>query len=213
MEFEVIDLLRGVELKDTVIIWDNPAPVNSCVGDYEKDTRYLGDAGDSVLLIIAKIDTVDSWGAIGDYYRPLGVCSSPYLPIKNKQIVGNLTETDVYATPPTTFLMDTISISYFNQLYQANGREVDCDLFVGLPNNPPSESMFQVVPNPVEQSFTINTTFKSAEARIYTLRGQLMRKVDKPVGEINIQELPAGIYLLEVELQGGEKMDTKLIKK
>ena len=142
----------------------------SCVGNFEKDTRFLGNVGDSILIILPKIDSFDTWGVLGDYYRPLGVCSSPYLPIKNGLIIGNLTETDLYTIPPINYRTDSITVQSFKQLYNANGRACDCDVFVGLPPNDKTESLFKIFPNPAEHSFAISSEYNVTEARIYNLK-------------------------------------------
>ena len=185
-EFEIIENLRGVELQDTVLIWDNPAPMNSCVGYFEKDSKYLGNVGDSILIILSRIDSIDTWGVLGDYYRPLGVCSSPYLPITNGLIIGNLTETDDYTTqPPQAFRTDSVAIQSFSQLYNANGRALDCDLFVGLSENSKTESHLCIFPNPANQTFSIANDFKTVEAQIFNLQGQLVKTIINPSGLIN----------------------------
>lgn len=212
-EFQIIEKLRGIELRDTILIWDNPASPNSCVGGFEKDTRYLGNIGDSILIILPRIDSIDTWGVLGDYYRPLGVCSSPYLPIKNGLIIGNLTETDIYSFPPRTYRTDSITVQSFKQLYHANGRAYDCDLFVGLPPNNKTESLIKLFPNPAEQSFAILSEYNVTEARIYSLNGLLIKTIQTTLSAIQIGELPKGIYLLEVELENGAKASSKLVKR
>ena len=121
-EFEIIENLRGVELRDTVLIWDNPAPMNSCVGYFEKDSKYLGNVGDSILIILSRIDSIDTWGVLGDYYRPLGVCSSPYLPITNGLIIGNLTKQTI--TRPSHLKLFEQTLLQFNLLVNCTMRMV-----------------------------------------------------------------------------------------
>ncbi|MFT6165559.1 MAG: hypothetical protein ACJAV5_000712 [Vicingaceae bacterium] len=179
-EFELIEKHRGVETRDTILIWDNPAPTNSCVDGFEKNTRFLGKVGDSILIILPKIDSVNTWGVLGDYYRPLGVCSSPYLPINNGLIIGNLTETDLYTIPPDNYRTDSVTVQSFKQLYNANGRAFDCDLFVGLPPNDKTESFFKIFPNPAEQSFAILSEYNVTEARIINITRTINQNYIKP---------------------------------
>lgn len=216
----IFEKLRGPEIKDTIVVWDNPTPHSSCVYDTEKDSRYLGQIGDSVLFFAPKIDSLlynSTYGNIGDYYKVLDICANPILPIKNQLIIGNLTESDTYTIPPRTYKTDSISIQQFKSKYNANGRSLDCDIFVGLHNPTIENPLLSIFPNPSSENISIETTQEISSIRIVDILGaeqfsfnQSSLNTNKL--QLNISDLTNGIYFIEVNFITGRRLIHKIVK-
>ena len=224
-DFEVIVKIRGIELRDTVRIWDNPSQFNSCVGGNEVNTEFLGAIGDSILITLPKIDSVIRWGTIGDYYRPLGIFEKPFLPIRGGLIIGNLTKSHAYTNPPTPYIIDSISIQTFTTKYNSSGRSSDCDLFVGIPKNVIIQQNVIIYPNPSSGFFNIESEVKVKNIEVYNMSGSRynfanaksfdltnQRKNSTSSESLDLTNFKSGIYFLKVELENGVIVTKKIIK-
>ena len=72
------------------------------------------------------------------------------------------------------------------------------------------ESSFSISPNPVHDILTINSTEILENIAIYNLAGQCVLQTKQT--EINVSELPNGIYLLRAITTAGEQRQAKFIK-
>ncbi len=85
-----------------------------------------------------------------------------------------------------------------------------------IPDNP-LLSGISVFPNPVSSYLTIDmdgVSVSNAEACIYDIEGRLVKNIflrNLP-GKINMEDLPAGIFILKVSVRGKEAGNVKLIK-
>lgn len=70
----------------------------------------------------------------------------------------------------------------------------------------------KIYPNPTSERINIDTQNSVEEVRIYTVSGQL-KIVEKNKLTIDISELPAGIYLVNVKLKNGKTQQLKIMKK
>jgi len=67
-----------------------------------------------------------------------------------------------------------------------------------------------IFPNPTHSKITINREFKSVS--IYDLNGKQINFEGNRLGEINLYNLPTGIYFIEITSKEGERLNQKLIK-
>ena len=171
-QFEIINRLRGIELKDTIVIWDNRDTSSMiCNSPHSSD---LGTIADSLLIILSQIDTIytqTSYTSVGDYFRPPNFCGNPFIFISNNLIIGNITETYIYNTPPNPYIVDSISINDFVTRYNANGRALDCDLFVGIQTPVLKQDLLSIYPNPCTEKITIEAARGIAAIRILNILG------------------------------------------
>ena len=72
--------------------------------------------------------------------------------------------------------------------------------------------VFKAYPNPVTDFFQVNIKKESASYKIINTIGQLVKKGELLNGNINVSDLDAGIYLLDVN-DGQKSFKSKLIKK
>lgn len=87
-----------------------------------------------------------------------------------------------------------------HQVAVAINQGIDCPI-TGL-----SESdIFSVYPNPVESSFTIQSSIKEAEIKLIDLNGRDVRSRKMIKGELQIEvsDLPKGIYIIHFEHASG----------
>lgn len=96
------------------------------------------------------------------------------------------------------------------------GQTEDYTLVVGegLGLNDMNGSLLTYYPNPVKDYLTINSPKAIKSISIYNLAGQaVLNGVETNNGKVNMNELPAGVYVFRVILEGGEKENFKVIKK
>ena len=218
-QFEIMNRLRGVELKNTIVIWDNRDTLSMiCNSPHSSD---LGAVGDSLLIILSQIDTIyaqTSYASIGDYFRPPNFCENPFIPISNNLIIGNITETYVYNTPPDPYIVDSISINDFVTRYNANGRALDCDLFVGIQTQLLKQNLLSIYPNPSAENITIETARGIATIRILNILGAEQSNFSQKIlnttaRQVEVSALANGIYFVEVIFSSGESLTQKVIKR
>ena len=212
-QFEIIERLRGVELRDTITIWDYIDTLTPGIGCSTIDAFSIGAVGDSILIILGKItDTsyLNPQVVVGDYYAPSRFCAEPTIPIKNGFIMGNITKAIVYTSPPTPLVIDSISITDFKTNYKPNA--VDCDLLLDLPRFE-NEVTFSVSPNPFSNQLNIESSMSFKRLRIYNILGELViDNLSSSVGQIDVSALEPGTYFVTAELKSGEQISKKIIK-
>ncbi len=77
------------------------------------------------------------------------------------------------------------------------------------------EVAFKVYPNPVQDFINLQSTQKLDRLKIYNLTGSLHKIVDLNAQadmNIDVSDLPQGVYLLKVEFAGGGYYSSKIIK-
>ena len=219
-EFQVLERIRGVELKDTITIWnfnDTLVPGINCLS---AASSSIGSAGDSILIILSNITYLTQYNqhaTISDYFAPSNFCSRPYIPILDGLIIGNLTKYHPYTSPLTPFVIDSISINDFKANFNDGIQAVDCDLFVGLESPILKEALLTVYPNPSYEIVFIESAHVIESLRIFNILGVgqsffSQKKVNRASCQLNVSELPSGIYFIEVRFTGGEKLIKKIIK-
>src|SRR5688572_9816589 len=69
IRLQIINVIRGVELRDTVIIWDGTDV--QCNGPFSQAAFWMGEVGDTILTVMQTADTIgEPWQVLGDYIRP-----------------------------------------------------------------------------------------------------------------------------------------------
>lgn len=80
-----------------------------------------------------------------------------------------------------------------------------------------ASQLIKVYPVPVKENLSVDLVYKNyyKEARLYNLFGQLLRTVsvqNKTILQLNVEDLPAGYYSLEIISNEGERVVKKVIK-
>lgn len=77
-----------------------------------------------------------------------------------------------------------------------------------------NESTSAIYPNPFEHSITIQTEMEIERLRLLDLRGNLLKEINEEVYQINdLELLPEGMYILNVNYKNGLSENRKLIKR
>ena len=208
--FQVLDNLRGNDLRDTILIYDYQYIAPPTCNDFE-ESKLLGMPGDSLLIILDKIDSTyaaNYWGTIGDYYMPVAFCATPYIHITNQLIIGNVTGSTMATTKP----IDSIPMNLFVSKYIPSSNNNDCDLFVGLTEN--FEVDFTISPNPTKDFVNLNVENPSQIQRInlYSIKGKLIFSKNKSVNRVSLGNEPNGVYFIQVDFRNGERLSKKIVK-
>jgi hypothetical protein len=216
-QFEVLERIRGVELLDTITIWNFNDTLFPNINCLSAASSSMGNAGDSILIILSKITSLTSHNqhaSIGDYFSPSSFCSNPVIGINNGLIIGNITIRYPYTSPLTPYVIDSISIANFKVQFNPNPGAINCDLFVGLDKPIGDKLELTIFPNPSKEKIIIETTEKISSVRIFNSIGAEQRAIVSSVNpsSINISELPSGIYFIEVVSLNGVKTLKKFIK-
>jgi len=69
----------------------------------------------------------------------------------------------------------------------------------------------KIYPNPVKDVLNINTDKKVSSIEIFSLTGQLVRKLDNNSKQVNVSDLKKGVYLLRVKSEGKDE-SFKIVK-
>jgi hypothetical protein len=70
----------------------------------------------------------------------------------------------------------------------------------------------RVFPNPTEGRITITGLTQTAEIGLYSLQGLLLRTFTRVVGEIDISDVPAGVYVLYISAGNKAVLRQKVVK-
>ena len=127
-------------------------------------------------------------------------------------------ETYVYNTPPDAYIVDSISINDFVTRYNANGRALDCDLFVGIQTQLLKQNLLSIYPNPSAENITIETARGIATIRILNILGAEQSNFSQKIlnttaRQVEVSALANGIYFVEVIFSSGESLTQKVIKR
>ncbi len=115
------------------------------------------------------------------------------------------TESPVYVTPENPELPDeNPGWTYFDDFtYQFS---------TGIRNNPLPEKQLHVYPNPAQDDLYLSIQDQLSRIDIYNSLGQRIMSLNNPLRKINVTDLPAGIYLMNVRDQKGNIYQSKFIK-
>lgn len=87
VDFEVKEVLGGVESRTTLRIWDGTD--FDCNGLHSMAANDFLKVGDSLVIMLPMIDDIENpWDQIGDYRMPWPWGSSPFLYIRDGNVVG-----------------------------------------------------------------------------------------------------------------------------
>ena len=87
IRFKVINVLKGIESRDTINIWDGTD--FDCNGPFSMKAKGLGEINDTIIVILPKIDSVKNlWDVTGDFRRPDYFGYTPDLKVSNDTVYG-----------------------------------------------------------------------------------------------------------------------------
>jgi hypothetical protein len=116
-----LHVLEGVEPRDTIKVWNDTN--YNCTGTVSMRASLIGEVGDTVIVMLPKIDSVyTNWGVLGDYRTPMHLCGRSFLKIKNDSLsVPPNTYYDYSTIPPKFYRSDRPTYTDFIRYYDQYG--------------------------------------------------------------------------------------------
>ena len=128
ISMEVIDVIRGEELRDTIRIWDGTDFY--CNGPFSMAASDIGSVSDLLVISIPKITEIENvWDVIGDYRRPSPYGYTVQLRWENDLVKGYLSG-NKYEAPEST----VYSLAY-DLFVESFSDEMVCGDLVNLVDN------------------------------------------------------------------------------
>ena len=129
---------------------------------------------------------------------------------------GSLVKTIPYSF--VTYFIDTeydkdVDVEYcVTAQYGEEESEAVCDKasFTAIGETGTEASAMRLYPNPATDKVYIEGA-KAAEVQVYNALGQLVKTVQN-ANEVSLEDLPQGVYLLRVTLEGGKVFSDKVVK-
>ena len=87
------------------------------------------------------------------------------------------------------------------------------DIFLGS-TEVINSSKISIYPNPVKESFNLklNSSIKTTSTELFDLTGKRLRNFGERTSDLNISDLPKGMYLLKIQTTDGKHFSQKLLK-
>jgi hypothetical protein len=203
IKLQVISVLRGTEMRDTVIIWDGTDI--DCNGPFPMNAAGMGTIGDTILTVMEVIDTLkELWQVTGDYVRPDNFGYTTELSYKNDTLYGLIS-----GPPSAPAEYQVRKLSYSGWLTLWNSGNTNCSLIAGLDETP--NGSFTLYPNPADKQIFVTGVSNKATVTVWHIGGG---RVTVPIIDatiLNIGNLPPGSYYAEIE-DGGKRVVRKFIK-
>ena len=92
VSLKVLHVIHGTETRDTITVWDNGGPYNTCNDSLEVRASNYGNIGDTIILAINNVSSTPNgaWQIPGDYVtEPMSTCNESLIPVKKQYYHGN----------------------------------------------------------------------------------------------------------------------------
>lgn len=208
IDIEVLDILRGEESRDTIRVWDGTD--FDCNGIWSMAASDIGDVYDTIIIILPKIIQIENeWDVIGDYRRPDPYGHTSELKVKEGNAEGFISGD---ALAPPEYNVWNLNFDLLKSKIIADG---DCSSIILATNDSKPESMI-TVNNPFESLLYVqlNGVVNKGFLKLYAMTGHvyLIKEINsESLIELELQDVPPGIYLLEVNTTGRREI-VKLVK-
>jgi len=203
IDLEVIDVLRGVESRDTIRIWDGTD--FDCNGLFSMAASDLGGLNDSIIVVMPLITAVENtWDVLGDYRRPDYFGHNTELSINNGVVIGYITG---HASSPVGEMPYPDLLALWND-------------GTGLCSGMSVEGMAQAPPFVAHLVHSmLNLTIRSdvgstSTIRIHAANGQELVAVNGVPGTtlIDLSGYAVGMYQVVLVQQDGTRSSTRVMK-
>jgi hypothetical protein len=175
---------------------------NLNIGDTLKDTYAFTNPQGMAFNTRRIVQSFDSVLICGSYYKKINfVCANPFDTdlIEGVGFVDRFFQTNYVDCPfEPTYMYDTqFSICNITSVYEAgkNGK-----------------NEFQISPNPVVSELQINSPAPFVSYKIFDAFGKLVEKGSNTKEPVNVSQLGAGIYIIEIQDKQGRTQQSKFIK-
>ena len=194
IRFEVLNILRGQESRDTITVWDNQY---ECMGINMLPANVIGQVGDTALISVSIIDSLQNpWDVLGDYRIPNHSTFTYFLSVENDTLKGLVKGAEL---APRDYQLWEISLFDFLSNWDLNS---NCDaLRVGVQELSELQQI-GVYPNPTTDNLNIKNLPTSANVELLSLNGQVINTFEKGASQLFTAHLAVGTYLLKINYQG-----------
>ncbi len=201
-----IDVIRGSDERDTITVWDGTD--GYCNGIISMDASQIGNAGDTILIILSKIDSLENvWDILGDYRMPEWFCYEYKLTYSNGTLNGIINGYYPY-----------YYLGYYNYDEFVNSWVINSETCEGIPTVEIKEltsQNIQIFPNPSKDFFTISGldevfneyTVSDAAGRVIITGVISNSKI-----VIDMTRFSKGIYFFQTRNKFGKVIETILVK-
>lgn len=206
INLEVIQVLRGVEDRTNIRIWDGTD--FDCNGFFSMAAADIGEANDTVVIILPMIDSLENtWEILGDYRRPDPYIYHPALKVENGVLNGFIWGLVGMPDPIVSFPYEN-----FIDNYETND---DCDFT--LNTDYVQELTEFTITNPIRNRISLHSghRLQSAEIQLIDLQGRvhLHAEVNQSYyWQTDADHLPSGVYLLRIQEANVPPRVFKLVK-
>lgn len=204
IDLAVIHVFKGIETRDTIRIWDGTD--FDCNGTFSMAASALGAVGDSIIVILPLITTIENtWDVLGDYRRP--------------DYFGHITELRITNGNVLGFIIGSGSASVENAPYSAfvahwNSGPDNCSTFLSV------EAVDRTPPFTAQLlSTTLALTVRSDVApgstvHLLASNGQQVASTKGMAGtsHMDLAPLATGVYHIVLVQQDGTRTAARVLK-
>lgn len=196
IDMEVLSVLKGQEERTNIRIWDGTD--FDCNGLHPMNASLLGSVGDSIIVILPIIDTIENyWDVIGDYRMPILYGDKPLVKVENSMVLYEW----------------GINFSY-QSFIEMLSEEGTCESI--LSSTEAKKTSFKFFPNPTYDyiNLNVNMKFENSNLSIFDVSGKIVLEsyLDKSNANINVNALLPGIYFVIISKDGKIITQERIVK-
>ncbi len=194
IDLEIIEILRGEEINQTIRIWDGTD--FDCNGNWSLAAAGIGQLNDTVILILDKIVELENeWDVIGDYRRRDPYSATTELSMSGEVVSGFLS--GLTFAPPEFRILSLNYLDFIQQIIEMT----TCPVITNIDEVINLE--ITKINNPFNTELRIQTKqiIQHGFIKLYNANGQMAYTLNvnqQNELEINTSHLPGGIYFLEI---------------
>lgn len=202
-----LETIRGLEEMDTLIIWDGTD--YDCNGNISMVASQIGEVGDTLLIILPVIDSIENvWDVAGDYRMPDWLCYTYKLKLENNFLHGVINGVYPY------YYLGNYNYDEFIESWFLGGET--CNLVpVTFVSYFDSATFIKVFPNPSDGLFVINVLqVGHIEYQVIDFSGRLITQCNYVNNKIlvDLGTYPDGVYLFVLKKEDEILFTAPLIK-
>lgn len=203
IDIEVIDVLKGVENRDTIRVWDGTD--FDCNGLWSMAASDIGLLNDTVIVILPLIETIENtWDVVGDYRRPdfFGYITS--LRVVNSTVSGYVN--DIWNASHIPY--DAFKDNWLNSMNE-------CSSWLGVDEGV-EDMALTVYPNPTDSQVHIDLgqLAQNVSVSVFNSHGVLVQQQEVHGLSGFNHQLPQtkGMYFIRLAINGDVVKTAKVIK-
>lgn len=210
LDLEVIEILKGEEIKSQIRIWDGKD--FDCNGPFDMSADLIGEVNDTIVISLPRINQIKNpWDVIGDYTRPNPYGDTPRLSV-NEDIVQGFITGSPYGS---NFNSQRIEIEKLIEAIKTFGDCTDIEIITSTKNTSVQNKI--TVQNPVSNTLSIVQAHAAniVAVNIYSLSGKKMvaqRTEDQLQIAIAVEHLQSGLYILQTIKSDNTQETVKIVK-